>query len=181
MAAVAASVGRYCRFFQKQHAYNVLDYGAGKLRNALFLADAGFRVYAADLPEQLHNISGWESTARLAGLLETGALEQSRLNVDLVISNYVFNIIPDGVEKERYLSNTVRNLRPAGYLLVEVRCRREDEPCGSGCSHHLQCPGCVKTYSHEELDRLITPHGFRRISHYYRHHALAVIYQLRSD
>lgn len=178
MASVAASVERYYRFFRQQQARNVLDYGAGKLRNSLFLADAGFCVYAADLPEQVRRIRAGSAAARLAGLLETGELRRSRLNVDLVISNYVFNIIPDGVEKERYLKNTVRNLRPDGYLLVEVRCRRDKELCGSGCSHYMKCQSCVKTYSHEELDQLVTPHGFRRVCHYYRRHALAVVYQL---
>lgn len=174
----AASVIRYYRFFQHQQALKVLDYGAGKLRNALFLAGEGFEVFAADLPEQIYKWKGETVAGSLAGLMEATELEQSKLHVDLVISNFVFNIIPDGVEKQRYLSNTVRNLREDGYLLVEVRCRQNQNPCGSDCTHYMKCKRCVKTYSHQELDLLVTPYGFRRISHYYRHRTLAVVYQL---
>jgi len=31
--------------------------------------------------------------------------------------------------------------------------------------------------SHEELDVLLQPHGLKRISHYYRSHAVAAIYR----
>ena len=34
-----------------------------------------------------------------------------------------------------------------------------------------------KTLTHEELDALRNPHGLRRISHYYRSHAVSAIYQ----
>lgn len=174
----AASVKRYYRFFLHQQARKVLDYGAGTLRNARFLAEEGFEVIAADLPEQIEKIRGGTVAARLAGLMEAAELEQSRLNVDLVISNFVFNIIPDGAEKQQYLSNVARNLRDEGYLLIEVRCRQNEVPCGSNCIYYLKCSRCIKTYSHQELDLLVIPYGFRRISHYYQHRALTVLYQL---
>jgi SAM-dependent methyltransferase len=175
---VATSIMRYYRFFRQCNARNVLDYGAGKLRNSLFLSDEGFQVFAADLPEQIDRLKADPAAGRLAGLIAATELEQSHLNVDLVISNFVFNIIPDGPEKQRYLDNTVRNLRRDGYLLVEVRCRQNLVPCGVGCTHYLKCASCIKTYSHEELDRLVSPYGFRRVCHYYRHRALAAVYQL---
>lgn len=174
----AASIMRYYKFFRQRDARNVLDYGAGKLRNSLFLSREGFNVFAADLTEQIDRIKGEPAAGRLAGLIEATELEWTRLNVDLVISNFVFNIIPDGLEKQRYLVNTVRNLRRDGYLLVEVRCRQNLVPCGSGCTHYMKCESCVKTYSHEELDKLVAPHGFTRICHYYRNRALAAVYQL---
>lgn len=174
----ATGVMRYYRFFRQRNARNVLDYGAGKLRNSLFLSQEGFNVFAADLPEQIGRIKEDPAAAGLAGLIETTDLKRTRLNVDLVISNFVFNIIPDGLEKQRYLKNTVRNLRREGYLLVEVRCRQNLIPCGSGCTHYMKCNSCVKTYSHEELDSLVTPYGFKRVCHYYRHRTLAVVYQL---
>ena len=177
----ATSIMRYYRFFQQRNARRVLDYGAGKLRNSLFLSGKGFNVFAADLPEQIGRMKEEPAASRLAGLFEATELEQTRLNVDLVISNFVFNIIPDGPEKQLYLRNTVRNLRRDGYLLVEVRCRQNLVPCGSGCTHYMKCNSCIKTYSHDELDRLVTPYGFKRICHYYRHRALAAVYQLVDD
>jgi tellurite methyltransferase len=180
MTKAAGSITRYSRFFRQSQADTVLDYGAGTLRNSLYLAQNGFTVYAADLPEQVEIQRGRPASTQLARLMEVDELEQSRLGVDLVLSTYVFNIIMENAEQRRYLDNVVANLRPAGYLLMEVRCRQQETRCSSSCSHHFKCPSCAKTYTHEELDSLITPYGFRRISHYYHNHAVAAIYQ-RTD
>lgn len=173
----AASITRYSNFFRKSQAATVLDYGAGTLRNALYLAEQGFTVYAADLPEQVEIQRDRPAARQLAGLLDVGELEQSRLGVDLVLSTYVFNIIIENADQHRYLNNVVANLRPGGYLLIEVRCRQQETQCSASCSLHFKCASCAKTFTHEELDSVISPYGFRRISHYYRHHAVAAIYQ----
>jgi tellurite methyltransferase len=180
MTKAAASITCYSGFFRKRKADTVLDYGAGTLRNALYLAQHGFKVYAADLPEQVAVQRVHPIAQRLAGLLEVGELEQSKLGVDLVLSTYVFNIIMENSEQRRYLDNVVANLRLGGYFLIEVRCRHQETTCSANCNHYFKCANCAKTFTHDELDSVITPYGFRRISHYYRHHAVAAVYQ-RSD
>ena len=180
MTQAARSITRYSPFFKHQKASNVLDYGAGKLRNALYLADQGFSVYAADLPELVSRFRVCPAINRLAGILEVGELPNSRLNVDLVLSNYVFNIITGSSERQSYLDNIVNNLRSGGYLLIEVRCRRTHGKCGQDCPEYFNSQECTKTYSHADLDRILIPRGFRRVSHYYRHQALAAIYQLHA-
>ncbi|MBJ6802267.1 class I SAM-dependent methyltransferase [Geomonas propionica] len=177
MATAAISVSKYLEFFRKKEVRSVLDYGAGTLRNSAFMAEAGFRVYAADLPVQVARIVKMDSARKLAGVLAVDELSHGTLDVDLVLSSYVLNIIPDGTEKSRYLKNIVLNLRPDGYLLVEVRCRNSVPQCSSGCAHGASCPNCIKTYSHLELDQLVESQGFRRVSHYYRRHSVAVLYQ----
>jgi tellurite methyltransferase len=177
MTKAAASITRYSRFFRQSKADIVLDYGAGTLRNALYLAQHGFKVYAADLPEQVAIQRAHPVAHQLAGLLDVGELEQSALGVDLVLSTYVFNIIMENSEQRRYLDNVVANLRPGGYFLIEVRCRHQETACSAQCSHYFKCASCAKTFTHDELDSVITPYGFRRISHYYRHHAVAAVYQ----
>lgn len=177
MATAAVSVRKYVPFFRQQGVGAVLDYGAGTLRNSCYMAREGFRVYAADLPEQVERILAMAGRNQLAGVLSTGELERSELAVDLVLSSYVLNIIPDGSAKTRYLANIALNLRQGGFLLVEVRCRGASTHCSSACSVSHKCSNCIKTYSHAELDELFLPHGFRRVSHYYRRHAVAVLYQ----
>ncbi|WP_224957761.1 class I SAM-dependent methyltransferase [Geomonas subterranea] len=177
MATAALSVSKYLEFFRKKDVRSVLDYGAGTLRNSAYMADAGFKVYAADLPVQVARIMKMASARKLAGILDVDELTGGRLDVDLVLSSYVLNIIPDGTEKSRYLKNIVLNLRPEGYLLVEVRCRNAAPDCSSGCAHGKRCPNCIKTYSHQELDQLVESAGFRRVSHYYRRHSVAVLSQ----
>ena len=178
MAAVAESVKRYSRFFKTQHATEVLDYGTGTMRNAVYLAQQGFSVYAADLPEQVEKLHGCPALHYIERLLATDELPQSNLNVDLVLSTYVFNIIMNSAERHAYLDNAVANLKPGGYLLMEVRCRKPQEQCDTTCSDFFSCAECSKTLTHEELDMLLNPHGLRRISHYYRSHAVAAIYQM---
>lgn len=178
MAAVAESITRYSRFFKARQAMNVLDYGTGTLRNAVYLAQQGFNVYAADLPEQVDKLIGYPALQFIERLLATDELPQSNLNVDLVLSTYVFNIIMNSRERHAYLDNAVANLKPGGYLLMEVRCRKPHESCDTSCRDYFSCDECSKTLTHEELDDLLTPHGLRRISHYYRSHAVTAIYQL---
>lgn len=169
MTKAANSVSLYSRFFSLSHADTVLDYGTGTLRNALYLAEQGFTVYAADLPEQVKALRDHPGVQRLAGLLEVGELEQSRLGVNLVLSTYVFNIIRQKSERRRYLKILVANLRPGGYLLMEMCCRHDDAQFASACA---------KNYTHHQLDLLLAPYGFKRICHYYSNHALAAIYRL---
>jgi cyclopropane fatty-acyl-phospholipid synthase-like methyltransferase len=178
MAAVAESVKRYSRFFKTRHAMDVLDYGTGTMRNAVYLAQEGFSVYAADLPEQVEKLRGCPALLHIERLLGTDELSRSNLNVDLVLSTYVFNIIMNSSERHAYLDNAVANLKPGGYLLMEVRCRKPQERCDTTCRDLFSCGDCAKTLTHEELDALLNPHGLRRISHYYRSHAVAAIYQM---
>jgi tellurite methyltransferase len=178
MAAVAESVKRYSRFFKTRHAMEVLDYGTGSMRNAVYLAEQGFSVYAADLPEQVAKLRNCPAVMHVERLLATEELPQSNLNVDLVLSTYVFNIIMDSFERHMYLENAVANLKPGGYLLMEVRCRNLQERCDTTCKDCFASAECSKTLTHEELDAFLTPHGLSRISHYYRSHAVAAIYQM---
>lgn len=177
MTTEARSIRRYNRFFQQRGIRTVLDYGAGTLRNSRFLAQQGFFVYAADVPDQMQRILRMPASSTLAGVLGIDELEQTFLEADLVLSTYVLNIIPGGTEKWRYLKNVTLNLRNGGFLLIEARCRREEDACGNGCSSQGSCPSCFKTYTHDELDSLVTPFGFRRVSHYYRRYALAVLFE----
>ena len=177
MATVAESVKRYSTFFKKHAATTVLDYGTGTMRNARYLEKQGFMVYAADLPEQVERLRSSTVGAGLERLMDTDELPTSQLNVDLVLSTYVFNIIMESGDRHAYLDNAVRNLKTGGYLLMEVRCRQLNEQCDPTCRDFFACDECSKTLTHQELDTLLHPHGLRRISHYYRSHAVSAIYQ----
>ncbi len=180
MLTVAGSITRFLPFFKKRKAYKVLDYGAGNLRNASFLAQEGFNVYAADLPEQLRRVRNGAGTNRLLGLVEVGKLNQTNLNVDVVISTFVFTIIPDPAERKRYLDNIVMNLRPGGYLLIETRCREllKSVECDNAAQH--RCLFCAGSYSRGELDQIMAGYGFKQLGHYYGRHSLGILYRMRS-
>ena len=86
MSTAAESVRRYSRFFKSQQAMDVLDYGTGSMRNAVYLAQEGFSVYAADLPEQVERLRNCPALMHVERLLATDELPRSNLNVDLVLS-----------------------------------------------------------------------------------------------
>ena len=177
MTRAAISVTRYARFFALAGVRRVLDYGAGRLRNSLYLAEQGFQVYAADLPEQVKALSRHPGAASLAGLLSVRELPQTSLGVDLVLSTYVFNIIATREKRGEYLENVVRNLKPGGFFLIEVNKSSDETRCTSVLRHYPQCDGKGKNYRSDELDRLLVPLNFRRICHYYSSHALAAVYR----
>jgi hypothetical protein len=143
----------------------------------VYLSKQGFRVHAADLPEQLEKLAGCPALQYIEQLLAVDELRESDLKVDLVLSTYVFNIIMSKLERQHYVENVAANLRTGGYLLMEVRCPRLDERCGPACKDYFSCSDCSKTLTHDELDMLLNPFGLQRISHYYRDHAVAAIYQ----
>lgn len=178
MTKAANSVIRYSRYFSSAGVVKVLDYGAGTLRNALYLADQGFTVYAADLPQQVKVMKGHPWVNRLAGVLDVGELKESSLGVDLVVCTYVFNIIVRRTQKERYLDNVVANLRPGGFLLIEVNSRPQEAGCVSSLHQYFSCDNKARSYSHKDIDAFLKPHKFQRICHYYSTHALAAVYRL---
>ncbi|MCM0081447.1 class I SAM-dependent methyltransferase [Geomonas sp. Red32] len=176
MSTASEGVRRYSRFFKKQSALRVLDYGTGTMRNAIYLSREGFHVVAADLPDQVARLSGAPALEYVERLLPVEVLAESHLNVDVVLSTYVFNIIMDHASRDLYVRNIVANLRPGGYLLMETRCPRLSERCSLAC-HDYFTSTCSKTLTHEELDALFNPYGMRRISHYYRSHAVVAMYR----
>lgn len=177
MNSVAGSIRKYLPFFKKRKAFKVLDYGAGTLRNTKYLSNHGFNVFAADLPEKLSQVKQWALDTLPASLLEVDALHESRLNVDLVISTFVLNIIPDLKERHTYLKNISLNLRPGGYLLLEVKCRERLKHTTCQNSSLANCLHCDKSFSLEELDQLTAAFGFRRLGFFYGRYSLGVLYK----
>ena len=178
MTRPATSLIRYAPFFRLAEVHRVLDYGAGLLRNSLYLAEQGFEVYAADVPDQVKVLSRHPEAGKLAGFLTIGELPQTRLGADLVVSTYVFNIIVTREGRKRYLDNVASNLKPGGYFLIEVNGRSDEESCMSTLHHYLGCHHEAKGYRHEDLDRWLSPHRLERVCHYYNNLALAAVYRL---
>ncbi|MBU5638710.1 methyltransferase domain-containing protein [Geomonas sp. Red69] len=179
MIRPASSVIRYARFFRLTQVRGVLDYGAGRLRNALYLTGEGFQVYAADVPEQVKALAVHPEAGRLAGILTVGELPRAGLCVDLVLSTFVFNILATRNSRKQYLENVVANLRQGGLFLIEVNSRHDDiVPCASLLQHYYSCDCNARSYTHDQLDRELTPFRFERICHYYCSHAVAALYRL---
>lgn len=114
--SVAKSIAGLVPFWQIRKVKLVLDYGAGNMRNSLYLFRKGFRVIPVERSPH------WRQYAQSQGLdyvFDPMGLPES-LIVDLVLLNFVLNIIPDDLEKRKILHLVWRIIKPEGYLLVEV-------------------------------------------------------------
>ncbi|HEX3032462.1 MAG TPA: class I SAM-dependent methyltransferase [Bacillota bacterium] len=164
----ARSICNHLYFFRGNDVSTVLDYGAGNLRNTIYLSRHGFKVTAVDVPEQ---ITALKSNAAERGswrLMDTEELTWTDKQFDLIISNFVITLL-SAEERREMLFQIREKLRPQGYLLVEVH---SNEHRLSGSTRPKS-----KTYSTPEMDNLIMPLGFRRIHKSLGRSAVALLYQ----
>lgn len=161
MTTAAKGVRNYLHFFQQQKVASVLDYGAGRLRNTIYLTKHGFKVYAADLAPQVARIRTLPGAALAWGILDIEELQASSFQVDLVVSTYVLNILPNPWERNQLLWNCQAKLKPWGYFLIEVL-------MGDKLKNALSKP---------ELDAMVVPFGFQRLDCCYGRNSIAVLYR----
>ncbi len=111
----SAGVAFWLPRFRELGCGTVLDYGAGKLRNSLFLAQAGFEVVAADRDEV---VARWQPIDGIVPIsLEEIAV--SKRHFDAVVCTYVLNILGD-LQRSEALVNLVSLVKPGGLLCIEV-------------------------------------------------------------
>ncbi|MGA2384566.1 MAG: class I SAM-dependent methyltransferase [Gemmatimonadales bacterium] len=111
--------------FRQEGLRRILDFGAGKLRNTLFLLSLrrGFRVWAVEFEDCFQTKVG---KARLAEarrhkgfFLKKWPYEflHSRFEVDAVLLVNVANVVPHESERKRIVAECTRRLRKGGRLL----------------------------------------------------------------
>lgn len=111
---VAGSVKDFLPYIEEP----VLDYGAGKLRNAKFLVEKGYKVSVLDVTNQ---VAKWSEPDKN---LFVGVFEDTLLLRDYfrtVTLTFVLNVIPTQVIREQVLQDIHNALQPFGRILVEVR------------------------------------------------------------
>ena len=96
---------------------NVLDYGAGKLRNSLFLSQKEINLYATDLDVQ---ILKWEKNEKI-NFLFLDDLKDYENFFDVVLLTFVLNVIVEDEERIEILENIRKILKKDGILILETR------------------------------------------------------------
>ena len=98
---------------------SVLDYGCGKLRNAKFLLNEGYKVSILDTKKQLHHISKEDL------LLFEEVYEAESISFDnkypTVLCSFVLNVIPSEDIRVDILNNIHEFLTVDGFAYIEVR------------------------------------------------------------
>ncbi|BBW98884.1 class I SAM-dependent methyltransferase [Geobacillus subterraneus] len=119
---VAQSAKRIPFYIRTHHS--VLDYGAGKLRNAIFLVKQRYRVSVLDTVKQSQT---WfqEGDPVLREWFEDVWTNQDRITktYDAVLCSFVLNVVLKK-EREAILCHIDELLCPGGWVFLEVRKER---------------------------------------------------------
>ena len=98
----------------------ILDYGAGRLRNALYLLKEGFsNISLIDTKEQIKN---WDKhKEKFKEIYSIDEIESVNKKYDYILCSYVLNVIPSYEERVTVIKNINRLLNNNGVAIIEVR------------------------------------------------------------
>ena len=98
----------------------ILDYGAGRLRNSLYLLEQGFEnISLIDTKEQIKN---WDKHKnKFKEIYSTEEIEFINTKYDYILCSYVLNVIPSYEERVTVIKNINRLLNDNGIAVIEVR------------------------------------------------------------
>lgn len=99
---------------------SVLDYGAGRLRNAYFLLEQGFNVSILDTPLQMCYIRDYDQSNFEAVYT---IHDQIHSYYEAILCSYVLNVIPFIEERNQVMQKLYDLLSDGGCAYLEVRKR----------------------------------------------------------
>ena len=110
--------------FRDGQVNSVLDFGAGKLRNTLFLLDSGFTVYAVEFSKAFATPKAQERLKLAHHHTGFFFLEypddflgfQGQLDAALLVN--VVNIVPEPSERIKILRECAKRLKPGAPMLI---------------------------------------------------------------
>lgn len=111
---------------RKKGMTRVLDFGAGKLRNSLFLLSQkkwGFSVWAVEFNDCFQTPAGQERRAEAERRKGFFFLEfpdkffECKFEVDAVLLVNVANVVPDESDRRTIIEECTKRLRPGGWFL----------------------------------------------------------------
>lgn len=163
---IATSVKKYEKLIGKDA--EVLDYGAGKLRNSIYLKNKA-KIHIVETPTQIKRLTdknGQEIFEGFYGVYDTENLPEQEF--DIILCTFVLCVIADEQQRDELLKYINTHLKQDGYLIFETRGLKDilgaktKEPYGKG---FLMGSGNIKTfqrgYSEEELDQLFKEFNFK--------------------
>jgi hypothetical protein len=149
----------------------VLDYGAGKLRNAKYLLDKGFSVSILETEEQIRRLKaryGEDIFKPYEGVFSPQRLPSSKYS--LIICAFVLCVLQGKIDRLNMVQNIYNLLEEDGVAIIETRTEKcilnakFIEPYKDG---YLIGKNKVKTfqkpYTEDELKNLFVENGFEII------------------
>lgn len=98
---------------------NILDYGAGKLRNTKYLIQHGHRVIIIDTPLQLQRSQQLITDLEIEVYADVANIKDDCFKY--ILCSYVLNVVVSVSDRKRIVSQMNRILTPEGKAVIEVR------------------------------------------------------------
>jgi SAM-dependent methyltransferase len=147
----------------------VLDYGTGRMRNAQYLLENGFNNVSVLDRDIVLDKFGKGELDRFKAFYSDKEIPQCRF--DLILCNYVLNVVPDIESRHNILKNILNLLKPSGVALIEVR---KDKDIFKNAKHYeafgdglVMGAGKIRTfqrpYSVGEFEDILKGFNFRII------------------
>ncbi|WCK57069.1 methyltransferase domain-containing protein (plasmid) [Aneurinibacillus sp. Ricciae_BoGa-3] len=164
----------------------ILDYGAGKLRNSLYLVSKGHHVSILDTPLQIQRQHQQELESIKSIFTAESYLPQAYF--DSVLCSFVLNVIPEQRKRNEILEKIHNSLKPGGRLYLEVRKKngilktKYKEPYTDGfVIGRYQVKTFQRPFEKEEVKRLVENHLFLIRDAYSLSDSVLVVAEKRGD
>jgi len=142
----------------------ILEVGAGCLRNALFLLNAGHRVSVLEVPRMADRFPDRYALFARDGGKTLKSLARAPL-FEVVLMTFVIETICKPRERIQLLEEIRARLRPAGALLISARGPKDlltaqnmGRPCGDG--YLTPNLSFARSYTRPQMERLLKSTGF---------------------
>jgi hypothetical protein len=111
--------------FRKAGKKQILDFGAGKLRNTLYLLGQrkDFQVWAVEFKECFETPAGKERLEKAQGYKKfflkkwPGEFLESDFEVDVILLVNVANVVPEETDRKMIVAECTKRLRSGGWFL----------------------------------------------------------------
>lgn len=147
--AINRGVSMSCRMIEEKGntSYkDVLDYGAGKLRNAKHLNSKGFCVDVLDTPLQTSKW-GYEDFFQVGFIYDD--VNEITKTYDAILCSFVLNVIPEREDRVSILKDIKKLLKDTGFAVVETRSGKDIAQSKTAQAYrdgYLMGNGKVKTF-----------------------------------
>jgi SAM-dependent methyltransferase len=124
----APGVRDVAAIFKELGFRNIFDFGAGKLRNTLYLLSEGFKVWAVEFKEALGTPAG-QTRLQLAQAFNPESSQKRffyleypkdflnfNKTLDAVLLINVVNIVPEESDRKKILDELAKRIKPGGLL-----------------------------------------------------------------
>lgn len=176
--ALASSLRQTFEYMKGKKPFDIMDFGAGKLRHTVILLEGGHRLTAVEYPEIFHNPApavkklverARKHIGRYDKITYPNELITLNKTHDLIMLINVIDIIPEPLERFFVLDQCNKKLKKGGYLLwftqygdADQRDVVSDPIVDGGCTIKQTRKTFYTEFDKDTVNLMLALMGFRR-------------------